>query len=192
MGIIDVLSKYQSTNFECLRDKISAIRNDYVEIRCNKSLLKCACQQAKEEIKCNVKECNFMKQHLDQLRESNDQDRDDAFVNLMNNIHCNLVHPTTKREIEPENVSKFNITVHCKQTQQPMDQLLDVITNKVSSEIVAKFLIFVQNDEYDTDAVEMDVYPPGHGNINSIHEGMEKAITDYFYLSKCMLPMFVL
>ena len=122
----------------------------------------------------------------------------------MDNIHCNLVHPyvhltpTGISKIDQINTTKFNITVHCMQTQPNMDHIFEVITKNphdISLTAINQLYDFLWDNQYDTDAVEMDIAVDDKkdvGNIHALDSEIWKVIRDHFYLTPRMLLFYLL
>ena len=153
-------------------------------------------QRVKNIIHCVPNDCPFIKMHFEDTRTPS---KNYFYIDFMNSIHCNLVHPTifevqhTKQSKTKENSIKRNFEsrfiinldtageAHMDELVQYIGQNEDVLT--LSLNHMARFMI---DQEYDTEAIEYDVILEHQSFLKILDSVIWMHLNHYFYLSKCM------
>ena len=153
------------------------------------------------KVPCDINICPFIQQYYNRYRTMNGpQEILPFYVDLLNTIHCNLLHSsfttpspdgleTKLEQTRAERIqSKYNVSIdHSRQVI--IDHIIEFLCNgyKVSRDNIDHFMEYLLSEEYDSESIECDIKDHDSGsNICLFNDKIAQMVQQYFYISHRM------
>ena len=197
------ITDYQIDLIQFFNEQYPSLLDDYIKLSSNQHKLTNIRHILSQKIQCNPGQCTFVEKYFQDLASSPGHDEYDFYQNLINTMHCYLIHPTLVQS-NPNCLSHHGYHTHShsqkymkklkekfklKEADKPMmDRMYEYIMcdNIITKSIMAEMQQFIIEHGYDTEAIEYDITCETESNIHEMNGQIYCCLKKYFHLSKCM------
>ena len=208
--IISVLKQYQELVSDGpesqinivskIKDEIDVIVDNYIHIINQDEFAIDAIQKSLGT--CDASTCPIIRQYYNlkatghpYMFTEESESQDVFWINLMNTIHCNLMHNDTKhmdevtKQLTSRFQAKYTVPVH-QNEESTLDYINDYVAkqSEVKSSDFQKLTKFLKDEDYDTESIKYDINSEQiSSNLAMLNPQITESIKQYLYITHCML-----